>query len=165
MWLYVYDSYIYILSQFYSIYCKLKSTAGPPTGTIIPGVPTLGSGNSNSIPLQLSYGNANFEDEIVTGIEISWTDNDGNTGSDTLDASTSSYTIMGLSPSTQYNVTLIAFNQCGNGPENVANLLTDDGSGPTTPSTATDDSTTGSDDPTTDSTNRNNNQTAVTNPS
>ena len=79
-------------------------------------------------------------------------------GSDTLDASTNSYTIMGLSPSTQYTITLIAFNQCGDGPENVFNLSTDDGSGPTTPSTATDD-------PTTDNTNGNNNQTVTTNPS
>ena len=135
-------------------------TTGPPTGTIVPGVPTFGSGNSNSIPLALSYGNANSENENVTGIRISWTGNNGNTmGSDTLAASTSSYTIMGLSPSTQYTVTLIAFNQCGNGPENVFDVTTDDGSGPTTPSTATDDPTTGSDGPTTDNTN------APTNPS
>ena len=90
-------------------------------------------------------------------------------GNDMLNASASSYTIMGLTPSTVYTVTLIAINQCGNGTENVVDVVTGDGSGPTTPSDGT---TTASDSPTNNPTNNstnnsteNNNQTATINPS
>ena len=52
-------------------------------------------------------------------------------GNVTLDGNANSYTIMGLTPSTMYTVTLIAINQCGNGPENTVMVATGDGSGPT----------------------------------
>ena len=107
----------------------LNKITGPPTGDIIPGIPTSGSGSSNSITLALSYGNANSEDETITGISISWT---GNVmGNIILDGNTNSYIIMGLTPSTMYTVTLIAINQCGSGPENTVSVATGDGSGPT----------------------------------
>ena len=82
-------------------------------------------------------------------------------GNDMLDGSASNYTIMGLTPSTAYKVTLIAINQCGNGTENVVDVATGDGSGPITPSDST---TTATDSPSNNPT-ENNNQTATTNPS
>lgn len=49
-----------------------------------------------------------------------------------LNASVNSYTIQGLTPSTQYNITMFAINQCGNGPE----MIIDSATGPI-PSTIT----------------------------
>ena len=51
-------------------------------------------------------------------------------GSVVLDATAGSYTIMGLTPSTNYNITVFATNQCGNGPENVVQVSTESGSMP-----------------------------------
>lgn len=113
---------------------------GPPTGTIIPGIPSTGSGSSNSITLGLSYGNANSDDEIITGISLSWREINGNNmGSVTLDANRTSfirYTIMGLTPITNYKITMFAINQCGNGEEFSTDIQTEDPAN-TTPSGAT----------------------------
>ena len=87
-------------------------------------------------------------------------------GSVMLNSSANSYTITGLTPSTEYIITLVAINQCGNGEENVVRVPTTDGSRPTNGPTGTDDTTgttngsSGTNGPT-----GNNNQTATTNPS
>ena len=47
-----------------------------------------------------------------------------------LDATADNYTIMGLTPSTNYIITVFAINQCGNGPENVVQVSTESGSMP-----------------------------------
>jgi len=46
-------------------------------------------------------------------------------GNMVLNASTNSYTIMGLTPSTNYIITMFAINQCGNGPLNTVDVATE----------------------------------------
>ena len=97
---------------------------------IVPGVPTTGSGSSNSIRLALSYDNYDDIDQ-VTDIGISWRETNGNSmGSVTVDVSKTSYTITGLTASTEYTITLFAIGQCGNGPENTFPFSTESGIGP-----------------------------------
>lgn len=102
-------------------------------GTIEVGVPTSDGGSSNSITLTLSYRSAGIGDEI-TNVNISWRDDTGNmldseviNASRLLDSNTNRYTIPGLTPSTNYVVTLIAINQCGSGTKNNINVATNSG--------------------------------------
>ena len=86
------------------------------------GVPIAGSGSPVSIRLGFSY----YNTDTITNISLLWRDNTGNTtGSVMLDATVGSYTIMGLTPSTSYNITVLATNQCGNGPENAFEVSTE----------------------------------------
>lgn len=108
-------------------YISLISITDSPAGYIVLGVPSIGSGSPVSIRLAISYDNT----DMITGVSLLWRDDTGNTtDSVMLDASVGSYTIMGLTPSTNYIITVFATNQCGNGPENVLEISTESGNVP-----------------------------------
>ena len=106
------------------------SITDTPTGSIALGVPTSGSASSNSIYLVLTYDNSEDADTI-TSISLSWSDSTGDSmGSVLLNRTVGSYTIMGLTPSTSYTITVFATNQCGNGPVQVTEVSTSNGNMP-----------------------------------
>lgn len=62
-------------------------------------------------------------------MKISWRESTGsNMGSIVLDTNTNSYTIMGLTPATNYTITTFAINRCGNGPTYSFEYPTENGS-------------------------------------
>ena len=77
----------------------------------------------DTLSFQLSYRSESAGN--VSGIYLHWSTLGGPTiGSVTLDPSTTSYTIEGLSPDTTYNVTGFLVNVCGRGQRNSMTLMT-----------------------------------------